>query len=298
MPHIDKIAFGRTGHHSSRIIFGAAAFFVMRQDKADKILELLLKYGINHIDVAADYGDAELRVGAWMGKHRDHFFLASKTSARTAQEASQSIERSLQRLQVDQIDLIQLHNLVKTAEWETALGTGGAMEAAIKAREKGQVRFIGVTGHGVEAPHMHLRSLERFDFDSVLLPLNFMMMQNTRYADAFHRLLDICTRRRVAVQTIKSVARRRWLPENTERHFSWYEPIKDPAVLHRTVHWVLSHPNVFLNSSSDSTLLPQILQAASEFNTGHAQIETEQMATDAKQLDMAPIFADGMSDPF
>lgn len=298
MPDIDKIAFGRTGHDSSRIIFGGAAFFMMRQDKADRILELLLEYGINHIDVAADYGDAELRVGAWMGKHRDRFFLASKTSARTAQEASESIERSLQRLQVDHIDLIQLHNLVKPEEWETAFETGGALEAAIQAREKGQVRFIGVTGHGMEAPHMHLRSLERFEFDSVLLPLNYMMMQDRRYADAFHRLLDICAQRRVAVQTIKAIARRRWLPDATERRFSWYEPVKDPAVLHRTIHWVLSHPRLFLNSSSDSTLLPLILKAAAEFNTGQSEIEGKQMAADARQLEMAPIFAEGMADPF
>lgn len=298
MPYIDKIAFGRTGHYSSRIIFGAAAFFVMRQDKADQILELLLEYGINHIDAAADYGDAELRVGSWMGKYRDHFFLASKTSARTAQEASQSIERSLQRLQVDHIDLIQLHNLIKPTDWETVFGPGGALEAAVKAREKGHVRFIGVTGHGVEAPHMHLHSLERFDFDSVLLPLNHMMMQDTRYADAFHRLLDICIQRRIAVQTIKSIARRRWLPDNTDRHFSWYEPIKDTAALHRAVHWVLSHPNVYLNSSSDSTLLPHILQAASTFRSGQTKIREEQMAADAKQLEMTALFTEGMSDPF
>ncbi|MBW1848853.1 MAG: aldo/keto reductase, partial [Deltaproteobacteria bacterium] len=162
---------------SSRIIFGAAAFFVMRQEKADKILELLLQYGVNHIDVAASYGDAELRVGAWMPKYRDQFFLATKTGERTAKGAKESIQRSLERLQVEYVDLIQFHNLTDEEGWNTVFAPGGALEAAIEARNKGWVRFIGVTGHGTQTPHMHLRSLERFDFDSVLLPYNYMMMQ-------------------------------------------------------------------------------------------------------------------------
>ena len=201
MPEIEKSLFGNTGHISSRIIFGAAAFFVMRQEKADKMLDLLLQYGVNHIDVAASYGDAELRVGAWMPKYRDQFFLASKTEERTAKGARESIQRSLERLRVNCVDLIQFHNLTDEEGWNTVFAPGGALEAAVEARDKKQVRFIGVTGHGTQAPHMHCRSLERFDFDSVLLPYNYMMMQNQSYADAFKKLLEECRKRNIAMQT-------------------------------------------------------------------------------------------------
>ncbi len=171
---ITKIPFGKTGHRSTRTIFGAAALGSMRQERADQVLETLLEYGVNHIDVAADYGDAELRIGPWMKEHREAFFLATKTSARTAVDARKSIQRSLERLQVDKLDLIQLHNLTDETGWETAMGPDGALEAAIEARNKGHVRFIGVTGHGTRAAEMHLRSLEHFAFDSVLLPYNYI----------------------------------------------------------------------------------------------------------------------------
>ena len=295
MRKILRAPFGNTGHMSSRIIFGAAAFFVMRQEKADEILELLLEYGVNHIDTAASYGDAELRVGAWMPKHRDKFFLATKTEKRTALDAKESILRSLERLQTDCIDLIQFHNLTDEEGWNTVFGSGGALEVAVEARDKGQVRFIGVTGHGIQAPFMHLRSLEQFDFDSVLLPYNYTMMQNPSYAKAFNELLEVCRKRNIAVQTIKGIARRRWKEDNNERHFSWYEPIKDPEALHRAVQWVLSQPDIFLNTSSDATLLPMIMKAASEFKPEIEHVEMEDMA---KLLEMEPIFAEGMADPF
>ena len=161
---ITQIPFGKTGHLSTRIIFGAASLGAMRQERADQVLETLLKYGINHIDVAASYGDAELRVGSWMKEHRNKFFLATKTGERTASGARDSIHRSLERLQVNQLDLIQFHNLTDEPGWEKALGQGGALEAAVEARTKGLVRFIGVTGHGTWAPEMHLRSLGAFRF--------------------------------------------------------------------------------------------------------------------------------------
>src|SRR3712207_2479857 len=167
---IPRMAFGRTGHLSSRTIFGAAALSRVSQEEADRAMELVLQYGVNHIDVAASYGDAEIRLGPWMARHRQDFFLATKTGKRTAAEAREEIHRSLERLRTDQIDLIQLHNLAQEDEWHTALGPGGALEAAVEAREQGLVRFIGVTGHGVGIAAMHRRSLERFPFDSVLLP--------------------------------------------------------------------------------------------------------------------------------
>src|SRR5262245_45867189 len=177
--------FGRTGHMSTRTIFGAAALGGVTQEEADRTLELLLRYGINHIDTAASYGESELRIGPWMGQYRKQMFLATKTGKRTYQEARDEFHRSLERLRVDQVDLLQLHNLVDPQEWETALGPGGALEAAIEARDQGLVRYIGVTGHGITIAAMHKRSLERFAFDSVLLPYSFVLMQQSPIAADF-----------------------------------------------------------------------------------------------------------------
>src|SRR4030042_1840490 len=294
---IPKIPFGKTGQVSTRTICGAAALGAMRQERADQVLETLLKYGVNHIDVAASYGDAELRVGAWMKEHRKKFFLATKTGERTASGARDSIQRSLDRLQVDRLDLIQFHNLTDEPGWETAFAPGGALEAAIEARERGLVRFIGVTGHGTRAPAMHLRSLERFAFDSVLLPYNYMLMQSPDYAADFERLIKQCADRGVAVQTIKSVARRRWREGGTSKSFSWYEPTTGPDGLRRVVHWVLSRPNIFLNTTSDATLLPSILQAASEFDGQINSVDLENsLKAAANQLGLEPIFIKGIMD--
>ncbi len=182
----------------------------MTQAEADSTLDVLLQYSVNHIDVARNYGDAELRVGPWMKQHRKDFFLATKTQERTYARAKEQIHESLERLQTDHVDLLQLHFLVDPAEWEVAMGPGGALEAAIEAREQGLVRFIGVTGHEIVAPAMHLRNLVRFDFDTVLLPYNYLLMQNERYAADFEAVMKLCAERNVAVQTIKGLARRLW----------------------------------------------------------------------------------------
>ncbi|HJW69470.1 MAG TPA: aldo/keto reductase [Candidatus Binatia bacterium] len=289
---METLPFGRTGHRSTRVIFGAAALGAMRQEKADQVLERLLAAGINHIDTAASYGDSELRVGAWMERHRDRFFLATKTGDRTAAGARASLERSLERLRVTQVDLIQLHNLVDEREWETALGPGGALQALVEARARGQVRFIGVTGHGTYAAAMHRRSLERFPFDSVLVPYNFTMLRSPDYAADLEDLLACCRERGVAVQTIKSVARRRWQGEG-ERRFSWYEPLRDPDAIRRGVHFVLARPDLFLNSSSDATLLDHILTAASETPTPPAEAA---LTADVARYAMEPLFVRGVSD--
>jgi aryl-alcohol dehydrogenase-like predicted oxidoreductase len=290
---MQKTSFGRTGHASSRVIFGAAALGSMRQDRADALLERLLAHGVNHVDTAAMYGDSELRVGAWMARHRDEFFLATKTHDRTAEGARASLERSRQRLASDVIDLIQLHNLVDERDWEVALGPGGALEALLAARERGHVRFLGVTGHGTQVAAMHLRSLERFPFDAVLLPYNFTMLAQPGYAADVERLLAACAARGVAVQTIKAVARRRW-PENAEgRRYSWYEPIRDEAALRRAVRFVLARPGLFLNSTSDATLLPAVLAAADEAAPAPSARDLE---ADAARLAMAPLFVWGGSD--
>lgn len=260
---IDRAPFGRTGHESSRVLFGAAVLWAMTQDRADALLPLLKEAGVNHLDVAASYGDAELRLAPWLAAHRDEFFLATKTDQRTADGARAQLEASLGRLGVDSVDLIQLHNLVEPDEWELAHGPGGALEAMVRARDEGLVRFIGVTGHGTRIAGRHLASLERFDYDSVLLPWNFALSRDDAYRSDVERLLAVCAERTVAVQMIKSVARRRWADPGAG-HFSWYEPIPpdEAAAIARAVRFVLSVPGVFLNSSSDARLLGPTLAAA------------------------------------
>jgi aryl-alcohol dehydrogenase-like predicted oxidoreductase len=284
--------FGKTGHQSTRVIFGAAALGGMKQEKADQVLEVLLEYGINHIDTAASYGESELRIAPWMREHRSRFFLATKTGDRTYEGARTSLHRSLERLGVDQIDLIQLHNLVDEKEWETALAAHGALEALTEARAEGLVRFIGVTGHGSQVAAMHLRSLERFAFDSVLFPYNFTMLGIAQYANDAEALLKVCNQRGVATQTIKSVARRRW-QNGADRKFSWYEPLRDRDAIRRAVHFVLSRDGLFLNTSSDAGILRDILDAASEAVQLPARSELE---ADVARFEMAPLFIPGVSD--
>lgn len=273
---IEKRPFGRTGHMSTATLFGAAALSRATQDEADRVLDVLLEYGVNHIDVAARYGDAELRIGPWMAQHRQGFFLATKTGKRLYQDAREDLQRSLDRLRVDVIDLWQLHALFHPDDWDLAMGPGGALEAAIEAREQGLVRFIGVTGHGWTIPAMHKRSLERFDFDSVLMPYNYVMHQNERYREDFDAVVRMCEERNVAVQTIKSIARGPWATSDKDRT-TWYQPLEVQADIDRAVHWVLGRPGLFLNTAGDITLLPKILDAASRHTTRPADTEMTSM---------------------
>jgi aryl-alcohol dehydrogenase-like predicted oxidoreductase len=261
---IEKAAFGRTGHDSTRTIFGAAALGSVTQKEADATLEVLLEHEVNHIDTAASYGDSELRVAPWLKQHRDGFFLATKTGKRDYNGAREEIRRSLDRLGVDHVDLLQLHNLVDVIEWEFALRDGGALDAAVEARDEGLVRFIGVTGHGLTVAEMHLRSLERFPFDSVLLPYSYVQMRDERYAGDFERLAAVCAERGVAVQTIKAISLAPW--EGREQTAAtWYEPLREQEDIDVAVHWVLGRPAVFLNTVGDVTLLPKVLDAARRF---------------------------------
>jgi aryl-alcohol dehydrogenase-like predicted oxidoreductase len=282
---IEKARFGRTGHMSTRTLFGAAALGGVTQAEADQTLQILLQYGVNHIDTAASYGDAELRIGPWMKEHRQDFFLATKTEKRTYQEAKEELHRSLERLRVDSVDLWQMHILVDPAEWETAMGPGGALEAFVEAREQGLVRFLGVTGHGTTTAAIHLRSLQRFPFDSVLLPYNYPMMQNAQYAAEFETLRAYCQEHDVVVQTIKSLTRGPW-GEKQRTYATWYEPLTGQADIDTAVHYVLSQPDLFLNTVGDIHLLPKVLDAASRFRpTEQATIENE-----LAQLDLEPLF--------
>ena len=273
---IEKRPFGRTGHMSTVTIFGGASLSRGTERDADLALEALLKYGVNHIDIAPRYGDAELLIGPWMDKHRKEFFLATKTSKRTSAEAHEEIRRSLDRLRVSQIDLIQLHNLGHPDEWDKALGPGGAIEAAMEAREKGWVRFIGVTGHGWMIAAMHKRSVKRFDFDSVLLPYNYLMHLNERYRNEFDEVVQICEENNIAVQTIKSIARGPWgvTPQNRN---TWYQPLEEQEDIDRAVHWVLGRPNIFLNTVGDVRLMPKVLDAATRFQKRPTNKEMEQL---------------------
>jgi aryl-alcohol dehydrogenase-like predicted oxidoreductase len=273
---IERRPFGRTGHMSTVTLFGAAALARAGQDEADRALEVLLRHGVNHIDTAARYGDSELRIGPWMARHRKDFFLATKTGSRSAREAREDIHRSLDRLRVDHVDLVQLHSLWHPDDWDQAMGPGGALEAVVEARAQGLARFIGVTGHGWSIPAMHRRSLARFDFDSVLMPYNVFFAQNERYRQTFEEVLAICRERNAAVQVIKSIARGPWATSD-RTHATWYQPLEAQADIDRAVHWAMGVPGVHLNTAGDLTLLPRILDAASRF---------ERRPSDAEMLTM------------
>ena len=273
--------FGRTGHMSSRTLFGAAALSRVTQDVADRTLDVLLRHGVNHIDTAASYGDAELRIRPWLKREPGHFFLATKTDARTATAARDDLHRSLDRLGVDHVDLWQLHNLADPIEWDIALSPGGVIEAAVDARAQGLVRFIGVTGHGAQIAANHRRSLERFDFDSVLLPYNFVTMHLPYYAENFEALVKTCAERKVAVQTIKSIALRPWRGRE-HTHATWYEPLGSQADIDLAVWWVLGRSGMFLNTAGDVDLLPLVLDAAERFESRPADAQMGAMLERSK----------------
>lgn len=286
---IAKQLFGRSGHMSTRTLFGAAALSHVTQQEADRTLEVLLQYGVNHIDVAASYGDAELRIAPWLKQYRSQFFVATKTDGRTAQAAKEDLHRSLERMGIDYVDLWQLHNLVDPIEWDIALSPGGAIDAAIEAKQQGLVRAIGVTGHGLEIAAMHRRSLERYDFDSVLLPYNFLTMQSPYYAENFNALFATCQQRNAAVQTIKSIAYRPWWGR-PHTHETWYQPLDNQQDIDLAVHWVLKQPGIFLDTVGDIALLPMVLDAASRFRPGQTEPSDAQMQELVNRLGMMPLF--------
>ena len=283
--------FGRTGHDSSLALFGGAAFKPdSTEADAGRVLDLLFRHGVNHVDTAHGYGggNSETLIGGWMERHRDRFFLATKTGERTAAGARAQVERSRRRLRSDVIDLIQLHSLTAEEDWAEAMGASGALEALIEARERGWVRFIGVTGHGLAAPRMHLRSLERFPFDAVLLPMNFVLARDPGYRAGFDALRAVCERRGVAVQIIKSTARRPWAGRERTRG-PWYEPLAAAEDISRAVAYALSFGPVFINTMADLDLLPLVLQAAESPGARPSDADMEAMAGDRS---MAPIFDD------
>lgn len=285
MSRIDKLPFGRTGHNSSRVIFGSYALKDVDPARAARVLELLDQYGINHIDTAPSYGDAELRVGEWMPNRRADFFLSTKIDANRYHGARDQLQRSLNRLQVDFVDLLQLHNLTDEAVREFIMAEGGALDSLVEAKEKGLTRYIGITGHGVKAPQRHLETLERYPFDSVLAPCNYLLMQMREYADSFNSLREYCREKGVPLQAIKSAARRKYSGQWT--HATWYEPLSDPEAIGKAVKWVLGLPEVFLVTSGDLTVLPHIFSAAAQSDE---QPSDEAMRNMVAEQEMEPIF--------
>ena len=295
---IATLPFGRTGHDSTRVIFGAAALSAVTQEDANRTLQLVAAHGINHLDVARSYGEAELRLAPFLAQHRDEYFLATKTEQRTADRAYAEINESLERLGTDHVDLIQLHNLVDEEQWRTAYAPGGALQGTLRALGEGLVGAIGVTGHGVTVARQHLRSLQEYDFASVLLPYNYPMSHNKRYMADFEELLAVCADRQVAVQTIKSITKAAWPdrepgqiagPPRDGGRFAatWYEPLREPQAISTAVGWVLGREGVFLNTVGDIHLLPLVLDAAQRV-TGRPN--DEQMAELEANFQMAPLF--------
>jgi len=284
---ITKQPFGSTGHASTRVIFGAAALGGMSQGRADTTLETVVRFGVNHIDTAASYGASEDRLRSFLEDHRGDVFLATKTDERDGDGARRSLETSLERMGVDHVDMIQLHNLVEEDEWRTAFSPGGAVPALFAARDAGLCRHVGVTGHGLRIARMHLRSLGEAPFASVLFPWNHSLAAAfPDYAADVDLLRDVCTQQGVAAQSIKSIARRRWADTEQPR-FSWYEPIDDEGARARATEFVLAEPDLFLNTSSDARLLEEILTVAA----GKRRIpDAEQLARDRDDAGITPIF--------
>lgn len=273
---IPKAEFGRTGHKSTRVVFGAASLGRVSQKVADETLDVLLRHGVNHIDTASTYGDSELRIARWLKHAPGKFFLATKGDRRDEKGAREEIHRSLDRLGVDHVDLWQIHSIADPIEWDQAMSPGGALDAALAAREEGLLKWIGVTGHGSQIAATHRRSLERFDFDSVLLPYNYLTMQSSYYRENFDALMKTCQERNVAVQTIKSIAMRPWMDHDHTRT-TWYQPLESPDDIDRAVWWAMGRAGIFLNSVGDVDLLPLVLDAAKRFHEPPDDAEMQAM---------------------
>lgn len=278
---MERRRLGRTGHMSTVVTFGTAALSNVTQSEADAAVELVLRYDVNHFDVAPTYGEAELRIGPWMPRIRQQIFLGCKTQVRDREGARAELERSLQRLQTDRFDLYQLHAVNTMEDLDQATARGGALEAIVAAREQGLTRWIGITGHGHQAPTVHLEALRRFDFDTVMLPYNFVLAADPAYREAFERLMAECRARDVGVHILKALAKAPW-GDRPHTYTTWYEPIDDQATIDRAVAFVLSHPMVTtLCSTGDLRILPRLLEAAERYRPPSEQEQRELVAAGA-----------------
>jgi aryl-alcohol dehydrogenase-like predicted oxidoreductase len=259
---VQQRRLGRLGHQSSVLIYGAAALSEVDQDTADASVRVALEAGINHFDVAAGYGDAELRLGPWMGRIRDRIFLATKTGLREREAAWAQINRSLERLQTGHLDLIQIHAVGDTEELDLVTRSGGSLEAAVRARDEGLAGAVGITGHGHQAPATHLEALRRFPFDTVLTPLNWVLAQDPAYLAGYQALVAEVQAQDAGLMIIKSAARRNWPEPAGHAYGTWYEPFDDQTRIDAAVAWVLSHPEVTgIATPGDVRLLPPVIEA-------------------------------------
>jgi len=261
---MEKRRFGRSGHMSTIAIFGAAAFWETSQRDADKTMELVIEAGINHIDVAPSYGQAELRLGPWMARERQRFFLGCKTMERAKEGAWKELQSSLLKLQTGAFNLYQLHAVNSIQELDEVTMKGGALEAALQAKDEGLTQHIGITGHGINAPAIYLEALKRYDFDSVLFPLNFVLMADTEYRKNAENLLSECARKDVGVMAIKSIAKGLW-GEREHTATTWYEPFDKKSEIQKAVNFVLSHKVTGICTVGDTHVLPIVLQACKKF---------------------------------
>ena len=278
---MEKRRFGRTGHMSTIIIFGGFAVGLLSQREADEVVELLLDHGVNHIDVAPSYQDAELRLGPWLEKHRDRFFLGCKTQLRTKADAREELHRSLERLRVDSFDLYQLHAVTTMDELDECFATGGPLEAIVEARDQGLTQYIGITSHGLQAPAVQIAALERFDFDSLLFTLNFQMWADEAYRRDAMTLLDKAAERDVGTMVIKTWARGPW-GATARRYHTWYEPFHDAEMIEWALRFTLSQPVTGAISAGDARLLPMILDAAERFRPMDEAEQAQLLATAAE----------------
>lgn len=256
--------FGRTNHQSTVAIFGAASLSVVDQTTADQAMEQVIEAGINHIDVAPSYGEAELRIGPWMPRVREQFFLGCKTMERTAKAAAQELRGSLKRLQIDHFDLYQFHAVTTFEELDQITAPGGALEAVLEAKKAGLTRYVGITGHGILAPEIYLEALRRYDFDSVLFPVNFVLWANPTYRKAALELIETCKRKDVGTMTIKSICKGPW-NDNPHTQNTWYEAFTDSAMIQKAVNFALSQDVTGLCTVGDTGVLPMVLEACKNF---------------------------------
>ncbi|MDF2960221.1 MAG: aldo/keto reductase [Paenibacillus sp.] len=265
---MEQRRIGRLGYPGSVVMFGAASLGKVTQEEADASISYALEHGVNHFDTAASYGDAELRMGPWMPKVRNDIFLATKTGERTKEKAKAQIYRSLELLKVDQIDLLQLHAVGTLDELDKCTEKGGALEAALEAKDEGIIKAIGITGHGHLAPVTHLEALNRFPFDTVLLPLNYYLYSLPEYREAFDRLMEETGKQDVALRVIKAIAKGPWAQDQQRGYATWYEPFDNQQIIDACVHFVLSFPGVAgFATAGDVHLFPKIVDAAERYGS-------------------------------
>ena len=270
---MEKRRFGRSRHMSTVAIFGAAAFYEVSQEDADRVMEQVIAAGINHIDVAPSYGQAEERIGPWMKRERDRFFLGCKTMERTSEGAWKELHQSINRLQVKSFDLYQCHAVTTMQDLDALTMKGGALEAFEKARQEGLTKYIGITGHGVNAPEIYLEALRRYDFDSVLFPLNFVQMANEDYQRHARELISVCRAKDVGTMVIKAITKAPW-GDRQHTATTWYEPFEEPEIIQKAVNFALSYEITGICTVGDIRVLPLVIQACENYmELNHEQME-------------------------